>query len=205
MAPSPAAPSPAPPPPRPLFAAAQIAARVEELAEEIIADPAFAALRSDPGPVGERVLVVSALTGAFVFTADLMRALNRRGLDTDLAFVQLASYGAGQVSSGAVTLVRDLEVAVAGRVVLFVDDILDSGRTLRYAIDHLLARGARLVRTAVLLNKSVPRAVSVEADFVGFACPDLFVVGYGMDAAGQLRGLPYVGVLEPQSTAPDLP
>ena len=179
---------------RELISADAIAARVEDLAREIVADPVLEAL-TQPATDRGRV-ALCALQGGFIFGADLLRAMSRLGCDPELAFVQLASYGEETVSSGAVTLVRDLTAEVEGRPVLFIDDILDSGRTLNYAINHLNARGAKVVRSAVLLDKKERRALTIEADYSGFACPDVFVVGYGMDAAGRYRGLPYVGVVE---------
>ncbi len=174
---------------REVFSADTIAARTEDLAREIVADPALDAH-------GGRLIALCALQGGFMFAADMMRALSRAGCHPELAFIQLASYGEATVSSGAVTLVRDLTIDVAGRPVLFIDDILDSGRSLRYAIDHLEARGATAVRSVVLLDKAARRALTIAPDYAGFACPDAFVVGYGMDAAGRYRGLPFVGVME---------
>jgi hypoxanthine phosphoribosyltransferase len=100
------------------------------------------------------------------------------------------------VSSGQVEILRDVQSEVSGRDVLLVDDILESGRTLAFAKDLLAARGARRVLSAVLLEKPGKRAVSIKADYVGFICPDYFVVGYGMDVAHSFRQLPYVGVIE---------
>jgi hypoxanthine phosphoribosyltransferase len=100
------------------------------------------------------------------------------------------------VSSGTVTVLHDVESEMRGRDVLLIDDILESGRTLAYAKDLFAARGARRVLTCVLLEKPGKRAVSLHADFVGFICPDLFVVGYGMDVAHAFRQLPFVGVVE---------
>jgi hypoxanthine phosphoribosyltransferase len=105
----------------------------------------------------------------------------------------LASYRQAKVSSGVVDVLRDIESQVKGRDVLLVDDILESGRTLAYAKDLLIARGAKSVRSAGLLFKPGHLAASIKADFCGFDCPDLFVVGYGMDMAHQFRELPFVG------------
>ena len=98
-----------------------------------------------------------------------------------------------KTSSGTITILRDLELEVRGRNVLIVDDVLESGRTLAFAKDLISARGARRVMTCVLLNKPVPRAVQVEADFKAFECPPVYVVGYGMDMAYRYRELPFVG------------
>lgn len=143
----------------------------------------------------DTLLVVAILKGSFVFAADLIRALHRAGLSPEVDFVTLSSYRKAQTSSGRVSIVRDLETDVAGRNVLIVDDILESGRTLAFAKDLLAARGAKSVRTCVLLEKPGHRAVTIDADFVAFECPQSFVVGYGMDVAHRFRELPFVGRL----------
>jgi hypoxanthine phosphoribosyltransferase len=164
-----------------LFAEHEIAERIEALAGEIAA--------SKP----EHLLVVPVLKGSFVFAADLMRACHRAKLSPEVDFMILASYRARTVSSGRVEILRDIETDVRGRDVLLVDDILESGRTLAFAKDLLMARGAKRVMTAVLLDKAGHRAAAIEADFKGFDCPDRFVVGYGMDMGHAFRELPFVG------------
>ncbi len=164
-----------------LFPEREISARVEELAREI------AAARP------KDLLVVPILKGSFIFAADLLRAFYRSGLLPEVDFMILASYREATVSSGRVEVLRDIETEVKGRDVLFVDDILESGRTLAYARDLLAARGARRVMTAVLLDKPHRRVADIEADFRGFECPEVFVVGYGMDMAHAFRELPFVG------------
>lgn len=143
----------------------------------------------------DSLLVVAILKGSFVFAADLIRALHRAGLSPEVDFITLSSYRKAQSSSGRVSIVRDLETDVAGRNVLIVDDILESGRTLAFAKDLLSARGATSVHTCVLLEKPGYRAVTIDADFVAFECPPAFVVGYGMDVAHRFRELPFVGRL----------
>ena len=177
---------------RVLFDEAAIARCNEEMAG------AVAALRSPD------LLVVAILKGSFMFAADLIRAMHRQGLSPQVEFIHLSSYRTATVSSGQVTILRDVESSVRGRDVLLVDDILESGRTLAFAKDLLMARGARRVYTAVLLEKGNRRAVDVTADFVGFPCPDVFVVGYGMDIAHQYRQLPFVGVVAHGDSEPDL-
>ena len=139
------------------------------------------------------LLAVAILKGSFVFAADLLRALHRAGLAPQVDFLSLSSYRTGTTSSGRVEIVRDIELDVAGRNVLIVDDILESGRTLAFAKDLIAARGAARVLTCVLLDKPVRRAADIAADFRAFECPDVFVVGYGMDLAHRLRELPFVG------------
>jgi hypoxanthine phosphoribosyltransferase len=141
----------------------------------------------------ERLLIVPILKGSFVFAADLMRACHRAGLSPEVDFMMLASYRENTVSSGQVEILRDIATDVRGRDVLLIDDILESGRTLAYAKDLLMARGARRVMTSVLLDKSGRRAAQIEADFKGFDCPDKFVVGFGMDMGHAFRELPFVG------------
>jgi hypoxanthine phosphoribosyltransferase len=167
-----------------LYSDADIAQRNETLASEIAAwNP-------------QNLLVVAVLKGSFMFAADLIRALHRQGMAPQVEFVHLSSYRDAMVSSGQVEILRDVQSEVSGRDVLLVDDILESGRTLAFAKDLLSARGARSVKSCVLLEKPDKRAVSISADYVGFRCPDLFVVGYGMDVAHSYRQLPYVGVVE---------
>lgn len=169
---------------RVLYEEAAIAKRNEEMAREIAA-----AYPPD-------LLVVAVLKGSFMFVADLIRAMHRAGMTPQVEFVHLSSYRAATISSGQVEILRDVQSDVRGRQVLLVDDILESGRTLAFAKDLLAARGASRVSTAVLLEKPHKRAVNIEADYVGFDCPDYFVVGYGMDVAHSYRQLPYVGVIE---------
>lgn len=167
-----------------LFTADEIAARVKALAAGIASTT-------------ERdLLVIPILKGSFIFAADLLRALHEAGVEPDMDFISLSSYGAGTQSLGEVRIVRDTEAQIEGRDVLVVDDILESGRTLAFAKDLLMARGARRVRTCVLLDKPGKLAVSMKADFTGFECPDRFVVGYGMDVAHAWRQLPFVGYVE---------
>jgi hypoxanthine phosphoribosyltransferase len=136
------------------------------------------------------------LKGGFVFGADLVRALAAHQVTLEIEFISLSSYGSGLKTSGEVRVVRDIEVQVAGRDVLIVDDVLDSGLTLKFARDLMRARGARRVAIAAMIDKPEGRRAEIEADYVGFTCPNYFVVGYGMDAAHAWRELPYVGVVD---------
>lgn len=165
-----------------LFSAEEIAARVDALAHEIAAD------------MDGEILVVVILKGSFVFAADLIRALDRVGAPAQVDFITLSSYGTGTASSGTVTLTHDVVEDVAGRSILIVDDVLESGRTLEFACETLRNRGAASVRTCLLLDKPEKRKIPIEADYVGFAIGDKFVVGYGLDLAHRYRGLPYIGV-----------
>lgn len=164
------------------FSAAEIAARVDALARDIA--------RKLP----RDTLVVAVLKGSLVFTADLIRALSHHGVDWPMDFISLSSYGEGTQSSGQVRLTRDTSEELAGRPVLLIDDILESGRTLAFAKKLFAGRGASQVWLCTLLDKPTKRAVALEADFVGFQVPDEFVVGYGLDHAHMHRGLPFIAV-----------
>jgi hypoxanthine phosphoribosyltransferase len=166
-----------------LFSASAIARRNLELAKEI-ADRHF-----------ENLLVVSVLKGSFVFAADLIRAMHDVGISPEVEFIFISSYGAG-TASGEVKLLRDVDNDVAGRDILVIDDILESGKTLKFIRDLMLSRGARSVSIAALLDKHMRRKADIKADFVGFDCPDYFVVGYGMDVSHAFRELPFVGIVK---------
>lgn len=167
-----------------LYDAPTIAARNIEVAEEI----------ATAGYVD--LLVVSILKGSFIFAADLIRALHTVGLAPEVEFLSLSSYRSGTESVGEVTVLRDIDTDVKGRDVLLVDDILESGRTLAFARNLMLSRGAHRVGIAVLLEKPGKLAQPLKADHLGFSCPDQFVVGYGMDVGHAFRELPFVGVIE---------
>lgn len=168
---------------RPLFDEAKILARVGELARDVAA--AFP----------DDFTIVALLTGSFVFAADLVRALDRLGRAPRVEFMRLSSYGEARESSGQVRLVGEVP-DIAGREVLLVDDIVDTGRTQALARDLLLQHGAARVLACMLLDKPSRREVTVTTNFVGFTTGDLFLVGYGIDFAGQYRHLPYVGTID---------
>ncbi|MGL4489976.1 MAG: hypoxanthine phosphoribosyltransferase [Rhizobiaceae bacterium] len=165
-----------------LFSASTIARRNLELAKDIAAGDY------------KDLLVISILKGSFVFAADLIRAMHDVGLAPEVEFITVSSYGAGTVS-GDVKVLRDIDNNVSGRDVILIDDILESGKTLQFTRNLMMSRGAKSVSVAVLLDKSVRRQITFNADFVGFECPDYFVVGYGMDVGHAFRELPYVGIV----------
>ncbi len=169
-------------PPQPWLSAARIAHRVAELAREI--DAAF-----PPGTLH----VVVVLRGAFVFAADLVRCLPR---DLRCDFLGVRSYGAATESSGVVEITHDLREPIAGKQVLLVEDIVDTGLTLRHLLDLLAIRQPASLRVCTLLDKPTRRRVAVPVDFVGFEVPDRFVVGYGLDHDQRYRNLPFVAVIE---------
>jgi hypoxanthine phosphoribosyltransferase len=162
----------------------EIARRVEELAGEIA------------GAVSGDFAIVALLKGSFVFVADLLRELARRGLAPTVEFMRVSSYGRAKESSRAVRLLGEVPAGVAGRPVLLVDDIVDTGRSLAFARDRLLEAGASKIWTCTLLDKPSRRELTLTVDFVGFVIEDVFVVGYGIDFAEQYRHLPYIGVVD---------
>lgn len=166
-----------------LYSASTIARRNLELAKEIASREY------------NDLLVISVLKGSFIFAADLIRAMHDVGLSPEVEFIFISSYGAG-TSSGQVRVLRDIDNDVTGRDVLLVDDILESGKTLAFARNLMLERGARSCSIAVLLDKRMRRQLTLDADYVGFDCPDHFVVGYGMDVAHAFRELPFVGIVK---------
>ncbi|CAD6272647.1 unnamed protein product [Miscanthus lutarioriparius] len=174
-----------------LWTEAEVSARVGDVAAELAAD-----LRALPEPA----VVVGVATGAFLFLADLVRRV-----DVQLAvdFVRVESYGAGTVSSGKPRITADLKVDVAGKHVVVVEDIVDTGNTLSCLIAHLEKKGASSISVCTFLDKPARRKVSLQLVgdgkfYRGFECPDYFVVGYGLDYAELYRNLPYVGVLKPE-------
>lgn len=166
-----------------LFAPEEIEARVSELGRQISVDYA-----------GQDLVLVGILKGAFVFLADLARAIS---IPLEVDFVAISSYGASTRTSGVVRIVKDLEESVEGKHVLIVEDIIDTGLTLKlsYLAENLKSRKAVSVKTCTLLDKPCRRKTDISADYVGFVIPDEFVVGYGLDYDGLYRNLPYVGVL----------
>ena len=166
-----------------IFSADEIHDRLQSLAAEIAAR------------APKNLLIVPVLKGSFVFAADLLRALYAAGLAPEVDFLTLSSYRKSRSSTGQVSILRDLDLDVLHRHVILIDDVLDSGRTLVFAKDLIAARGAARIETCVLLDKKAPRAVSIEADYCAFACPNVYVVGYGMDVAHRYREWPFVGRL----------
>ena len=159
-----------------LFTRQQIAERVTEMGAQITQDLA-----------GERLVMVGVLKGAAPFLADLSRAIQA---DATFDFVAVSSYGKGQRTSGAVKLIKDLDLPIEGKNVLIVEDILDTGLTLSFLRKLFLQHHPKTLRIAALLDKPSRRIERIEADYVGFSIPNLFVIGYGMDYAERYRNLP---------------
>lgn len=167
-----------------LFSAAEIAARVDALAGEIACI------------IPAEFVIVGLLKGAAVFVADLVRALDRVDARPGIEFTRLSSYGLAKESSGVVHLLGDIPAGRAGRPVLLVDDLVDTGRTIARAAAQLRHRDTGDLWTCALLDKPQRRELAVAIDFVGFSIGDVFTVGYGTDNAEKFRHLPYIGAVE---------
>lgn len=172
-----------------LISEEQVRREVEAMAHELDAQ-----YRDD------RPLLIGVLTGAVTFVSDIMKAMT---IPLEIDFMAISSYGAATKSSGVVRILKDLNEEIEGRRVVVIEDIVDSGLTLRYLLEVLGARHPKDIRVVTLLKKEKPDAVDVQVDRVGFDIPDEFVVGYGLDYAGEYRNLPYVAVLSPSVYAPD--
>lgn len=169
---------------RTLYTEEDIAKRVDEMARQMAED------------LPKDFLLAPVLTGAFIFAADLLRALYKYGSDPYVDFVQLSSYAGARSSSGVVTLLKDFSIDIEGKTVLLLDDVLDTGRSLHFGKGMIEDRGAAAVKTCVLVKKLTGHAEDLVCDYIGFeAGADDFLVGYGMDDAGRLRGVPYLGAV----------
>ncbi len=167
-----------------LLGSEEIQEKVREMGERITEDYA-----------GERLLLIGILRGAVVVLSDLMRCVE---LPCDIDFMDISSYGSGTSSSGVVRILKDLEEDVAGRHVLIVEDIIDTGLTLSYLRRSLLARNPASLEICTLLTKPSRRQVELDVKYVGFEVPDVFVVGYGIDYDGSYRNLPEIRALDPE-------
>ena len=168
-----------------LLSEEQIKAKVSEMAAKISEDYK-----------DKKLLLVGILKGSMVFMADLMRFLD---INAKIDFMSVSSYGSSTVSSGQVRIIMDLKSPVEDYDILLVEDILDSGATLSYLKEVLLARQPRSIRIATLLDKPARRKADISADYRGFEIPDEFVVGYGLDFNEDYRNLPFIGVLKPEA------
>lgn len=169
-----------------LFTEEQLAERVAQIGAQVSADYADAS---------EGLVVVTVLRGAVMFAADLTRHID---VPVELDFVRASSYGDGAASSGTVRVLHDASTKLEGRHVLVVEDILDTGRTLSRLMAEFQVRKPASLAAAALVRKDVPRVAKVDCRYVGFDCPDAFIVGYGLDYAQRYRNLPYIGVLKPE-------
>lgn len=160
----------------------RLAQKVEELASQLSEE------YRDKNP-----LVICVLKGAALFMGDLVKRMN---IQLEMDFMAVSSYGKGATSSGEVKIIKDLDTSVEGRDVLLVEDIIDTGLTLKYLVELLEYRRAKSVKVVTLLNKAERRQVDLVPDYVGFDVPDEFVVGYGLDYAEKYRNLPYIAILK---------
>lgn len=172
-----------------LISTGEIEERIRSMGEEIARDYA-----------GKNPLLIGVLKGACTFLSDLMRAAD---IPLGVEFMAISSYGAAMRTSGEVRILKDLDVAIEGRHILVVEDIVDTGLTLNYLLANLKSRGAASVKLAALLDKFERREKEVPIDYLGFQIPDKFVVGYGLDFAERYRNLPYIGVVKNQTLVCD--
>ncbi len=177
------------PKPRVLIAEDDLQRRVSELAEEIDRDYAGS----------ERVVAIGVLKGSVFFMVDLLQEVT---VPVQVDFFQTSSYGEG-TQPGEVRIRKDIDLSIRGADVLLIEDIVDTGYTLRTILDLLRFRGARSVKLCALLDKKERREVEVPIDYCGFEIDDLFVVGYGLDLADYYRNLPYIGVYSPKEVKPE--
>jgi len=166
-----------------LLSGEQVQARVAELGAQLAADYA-----------GRDPVLVSVLKGSIIFLADLVRAMP---IPLSIDLMEVSSYGASTESSGQVRILKDLSTSIAGRDVIVVEDIIDTGLTLNYLLRYLHDRGPSSIRICCLLDKPARRLAEIEIDYRGFTIPDRFVIGYGLDYGERYRNLPYIGVLRP--------
>ena len=169
-----------------LISQEEIIAKIKELGQQISKDYSQ----------DQELIVVGILKGAIIFLSDLVREIN---LPIALDFMAVSSYGTGTESSGAVRILKDLERDVENKHVLIVEDIVDTGLTLKYLLDNLHARKPASVKTCTMLDKPSRRLVDVTVNYNGFSIPDKFVVGYGLDYGENYRNLPYIAVLKPET------
>lgn len=154
-----------------------------------------AAIRKDYHDAKRPLLLVAVLRGAALFVADLARAIEGK---VELDFMAVSSYGSTTKSSGVVRILKDLDEDIEGRDVLVVEDILDTGLTLKYLLRNLASRKPNSLEVVTLLSKEGKQRVPIDCKYIGFTVPDEFVVGYGLDFAERYRNLPYIGVLKPE-------
>lgn len=170
-----------------LFTEEDLARRVGEIGAAITQDYADHA--------DEGIVLVSVLRGAAIFMADLARQID---LPVEMDYLAVSSYGNGAKSSGVVRILKDLSSEIEGRHVVVAEDILDSGLTLKYLLKNLASRRPASLEVATLLRKQTQAQAKIDCKYIGFECPDEFIVGYGLDFAERYRNLPYIGVLKPE-------
>lgn len=165
-----------------LFTREQIEHRAKELGEQICSDYK-----------GEPLYIIGTLRGAVMWMADIMKNIT---CDTEIDFIMASSYGSGTESSGNVRIKKDLEGDIAGKNVIIIEDIVDTGNTLKFLKEYLAGRNPKSIKICTLLDKPSRRVAPIEADYIGFSIDNLFVIGYGLDYDQKYRNLPYVSYLE---------
>jgi hypoxanthine phosphoribosyltransferase len=165
-----------------IFTQEQIEERAVELGRRISLDYA-----------GKEVILVGILTGCVIWMAQLMKSID---LDTSVDFMSVSSYGAATKSSGIVKIIKDLTMDIEGRHVLIIEDIIDSGTTLDYLVNFLKGRNPASLKICTMLDKAEARKVEIDAEYIGFKAPNLYLIGYGLDANHRYRNLPYIAALK---------
>lgn len=168
-----------------LYTEDELRERIAQIGRQITADYADA----------HDLIVISVLRGAAIYMSDLVRSIE---LPLEMDYMAVSSYGAATKSSGVVRIIKDLSSHIEGRDVIIAEDILDSGLTLKYLTKTLASRNPRSLEIAALLRKEGTQKTDIECKYVGFDCPNEFIVGYGLDYAERYRNLPYIGVLDPK-------
>ncbi len=167
-----------------LFSSDTLSEKVRELAERISDDYK-----------GKDLVVVGILKGSVIFAAELIKNIS---IPCEIDFMAVSSYGNSTETSGVVRILKDLDSSIEGKDILIVEDIVDTGTTLKYLLGYLKARKANSIEIVALLNKPVRRKVDLDVKYIGFEVPDGFIVGYGIDYAEKYRNLPYIGILKPE-------
>jgi hypoxanthine phosphoribosyltransferase len=165
-----------------LFSEEELSAKVKFLADSISKDY----------PGGDKIFI-GVLKGSVMFVADLMRSMKT---NVTMDFMSVSSYGTSSESSGIVRILKDLDFDIENKDVFIIEDIIDTGNTLKYLYEYLKARHPRVLKIVCLLDKPERRTSDIKADYIGFSIPDAFVVGYGLDYAEKFRNLPYIGILK---------
>lgn len=163
---------------RVLFNKDDIKTRVKELGKAVSKDYK-----------NKELIIISLLRGGFIFAADLVREIN---VPVEIDFMTTSSYGSDEETSGKVDIVNNFRAEVTGKDVLIVDDIMDSGITMRYVVEHFKKYNPRSIRTCVMLDKPSRRRVEIKPDYAGFTIPDVFIVGYGLNYGNHYRNIPYI-------------
>lgn len=165
-----------------LFSQEEVWNRAKEIGEQISKD--FE---------GETVVLLGTLKGAIMWMGDIMKNVT---VDTEIDFISASSYGSGTTSSGVVKITKDINLNLYGKNVVIVEDIIDTGTTLKYLVDYISQRNPKSIKICSLLDKPTGRKVEIEGDYIGFTVGDMFIIGYGLDYDQKYRNLPFVGYLE---------